>query len=407
MGMLSHLFRNAIGTKDTAMQEAVFDTAYSTGFLALDFLNGTMVTVKNSFQYYSVGITDGTSVTLIGRPGCGKTSIALQMGANIIRPFPKAAMFYDDIEGGSNGTRRQVLTNFDADEINERVIYRNAGITAENFFNRICTICDLKLSNREEYEYDTGLLDPRGNKIYKFEPTVYILDSLAMLSPEKLTEEEELSGQMSATSMARTNTSIYKRIVPKLKAANIILIVINHINDKVEINPFAKTAAQVGYLKPGETLPGGRAAIYLANNMFRLDDSTKIKESEGFGVYGKIVDLTIVKSRTNAGGRSIPLVFDSFSGFDPDLSLLVFLKSVGEVNSKGAFMSINGYPEMKFTQKGFKERLYQDAAFQRAFMDACTAKLKELVRVDQEAEAKHKVNSYEFTSSLLNDLIAA
>ena len=141
--------------------------------------------------------------------------------------------------------------------------------------------------------------------------------------------------------------------------------------------------------------------------MFRLDDSTKIKESEGFGVYGKIVDLTIVKSRTNAGGRSIPLVFDSFSGFDPDLSLLVFLKSVGEINSKGAFMSINGHPEMKFTQKGFKERLYQDAEFQRAFMDACIAKLKELVRVDQEAESKHKVNSYEFTSSLLNDLIAA
>lgn len=388
MGFLSKAFRRSIDDKkDVKMQEAVFDVAYPSGFLSIDFLNGSIVKVNNNSKYYSVGVIDGASITFIGRAGCGKTTLATQIGAEIIRPFPNACMFYDDIEGGSNGSRRAVLTKFSNDEINDRIIYRNSGITAENFFERISEIHDLKINNREEYEYDTGLFDPLGNRIFKFEPTVYILDSLAMLSPDKLSEEEKLSGQMSATAMARTNTSVFKRIVPKLKAANIILLVINHINDKVEINAFSRTKGQVSWLKPDETLPGGKAAIYLANNIFRLDDNTKLKESEGMGVYGTVVDLSIVKSRTNASGRSVPLVLDYFNGFDPDLSLLLFLKSNNEVNAKGAYMSMIDYPELKFTQKGFKDKL-KEPEFYKAFTASCAKKLKELIReADDNTEA--------------------
>jgi hypothetical protein len=265
-------------------------------------------------------------------------------------------MFYDDIEGGSNGNRRSILSGFSDDEIRERIIYRNSGITSENFFERISQIYELKMENRKDYLYDTGLLDPEGNPIYKFEPTVYILDSLAMLTPDKLTDEEKLSGQMSASSLAKTNTQIYKRMIPKLKAANIILLVINHINDSIDLSMFQKKRALTGWLKQDETLPGGKAAIYLTNNMFRLEDNTKLKETEGMGIYGTIVDVAIVKSRTNASGRSIPLVFDAYSGFDPELSLLVFLKSIGEINGKG-YMYMVDYPDLKFTQKGFKEKL--------------------------------------------------
>ena len=45
------------------------------------------------------------------------------------------------------------------------------------------------MNNRSDFEYDTGKLDSQGNKIYKLIHTVYILDSLALLTPEKLTEE--------------------------------------------------------------------------------------------------------------------------------------------------------------------------------------------------------------------------
>ena len=384
MSLLAERFRAQMAkTKDPRMNEAVADVMYSTGFLPLDYLNGYKVHVKKpngeEFWYNAVGQVDGSSTMLISRPGAGKTTIALQMGANIIRKFPNTVMFYDDIEGGSNIARREILTQFTPEEMEQKIIYRNTAVSAENFYERIAMIYDEKLSHKDEYEYNTGLLDSRGNEIYKLVPTVYILDSLAMLTPEKLTEEEELSGQMSVTATAKTNTAVFKRIVPKLKAANIILFTINHINDKIEINAFTHTKAQVGYLKQNETLPGGKAALYLANNMIRVDDGQVLKETDGLGVSGKIVDFAYIKSRTNASGRSVPMVFTYDKGFDDILSLFVFLKSNGAIEQKGAYCSLKGYPDMKFTQKGFKEKLFSDTEFASAFSEVAKAELETLL----------------------------
>ena len=384
MSLLAERFRAQMAkTKDPRMNEAVADVMYSTGFLPLDYLNGYKVHVKKpngeEFWYNAVGQVDGSSTMLISRPGAGKTTIALQMAANIIRKFSNAVMFYDDIEGGSNAARREILTQFTPEEMEQKIIYRNTAVSAENFYERIAAIYDEKLSHKDEYEYNTGLLDSRGNEIYKLIPTVYILDSLAMLTPEKLTEEEELSGQMSVTATAKTNTAVFKRIVPKLKAANIILFTINHINDKIEINAFTHTKAQVGYLKQNETLPGGKAALYLANNMIRVDDGQVLKETDGLGVSGKIVDFSYIKSRTNASGRSVPMVFTYDRGFDDILSLFMFLKSNGAIEQKGAYCSLRGYPDMKFTQKGFKEKLFSDSEFATVFSEVAKAELETLL----------------------------
>ena len=382
MGLLADRFRAQMAkTKDPRMEEAVADVLYPTGFLPFDFLNGYRVHVKSEtedFWYNSVGIVDGSSTTVCGRSGAGKTTVALQMAANIVRPFPEATIFFDDIEGGSNATRRELLTHFTPEEAEQRIIYRNTAVSAENFYKRIASIYEIKMNNRADFEYDTGKLDSRGNKIYKLIPTVYILDSLAMLTPEKLTEEEELSGQMSTTATAKTNTAVFKRIVPKLKAANIILFTINHINDKIEVNAFTHTKSQVSFLKPGETLPGGKAALYLANNLIRVDDGAKLKETDGLGINGKIVDFEIIKSRTNAAGRSVPMVFDFTNGFDDILSLFMFLKSTGAIIT-GATCYLRGHEDMKFRQRDFKNKLFNDPEFAKAFNEVARAELETLL----------------------------
>lgn len=382
MGLLAERFRAQMAkTKDPRMEEAVADVMYPTGFLPFDFLNGYKIHVKSDtqdFWYSSVGIVDGSSTMIIGRSGSGKTTIALQMAANIIRPFPEATIFYDDIEGGSNDTRRELLTHFTPEECQQRIIYRNTAVSAENFYKRIASIYEIKMNNRADFEYDTGKLDSQGNKIYKLIPTVYILDSLALLTPEKLTEEEELSGQMSTTATAKTNTAVFKRIIPKLKAANIILFTINHITDKIEINAFTHSKAQISFLKQGETLPGGKAALYLANNMIRVDDGAKLKETDGLGINGKIVDFEIIKSRTNAAGRSVPMVFDFTNGFDDILSLFMFLKSTGAIIT-GATCYLRGHEDMKFRQRDFKNKLFNDPEFAKAFNEVARAELETLL----------------------------
>lgn len=392
MGLLADRFRAQMAkTKDPRMEEANADVLYPTGFLPFDFLNGYRVHVKSEtedFWYNSVGIVDGSSVSFAGRSGSGKTTAAIQMAANIIRPFPDATIFFDDIEGGSNATRRELLTHFTPEEAEQRIIYRNTAVSAENFYKRIASIYEIKMNNRADFEYDTGKLDSRGNKIYKLIPTVYILDSLAMLTPEKLTEEEELSGQMSTTATAKTNTAVFKRIVPKLKAANIILFTINHINDKIEVNAFTHTKSQVSFLKPGETLPGGKAALYLANNLIRVDDGAKLKETDGLGINGKIVDFEIIKSRTNAAGRSVPMVFDFTNGFDDILSLFMFLKSTGAIIT-GATCYLRGHEDMKFRQRDFKNKLFNDPEFAKVFNEVARAELETLLGNPEVEEQKN------------------
>lgn len=261
MSLLAQAYRDVVSkSKDYNMKvETEANISYSTGFLSYDFRNGMIVKgvdgSGNPTPYYSVGIQDGSMVMIIGRSGSGKTTWAVQAAGNIIRPFKTSCIFHDDIEGGITNERKSTLVGLTGESLRSRYIHRNTGITGENFYERLKMIHDLKVDNRKEYEYDTGLYDECGGRIYKLEPTVYILDSLALLMPAKYSQEEELSGQMSSTAAAKMNSMVFKRIVPMLKSANIILLTINHINESIALTPRDRKKSKVSYLKQGEALP--------------------------------------------------------------------------------------------------------------------------------------------------------
>lgn len=384
MTILASRFREtASKSKDFRMKNEVErDVAYPTGFLGFDFLNGTVIHVKSDnmdFSYNSIGVVDGSVVMVVGRSGCGKTTFTIQSSAEIIKPFETGTIYHDNIEGGIIQSRLETLTELYGDELEERYIARNSGVNSENVYERIKMIHDIKLADRASYEYDTGLFDNDGSPITKLEPTVYILDSLAMLMPDKLTEEETMSGQMSTTAAAKTNAQLFRRIIPMLKAANIILFVINHITEKVDISMFAKKQSQLSFLKQDETLPGGRTPVYLSNLLIRLNDGTKLKESEGFGIAGSIVELVLIKSRSSAAGNSINLIFDYNRGFDRDLSMFQLLKEEGYVNGAGAYLYLGDRNDIKFAQKNFKKKLQESEELQRVFTEVSYQALMTLI----------------------------
>ena len=373
MSTLANRFREGVSKlKDYKMKrEMEAGVGYPTGFLNYDFKNGTVIHVDGndkSMKYYSIGVTDGSMVMLIGRSGSGKTTWATQAAANIIRPFKTSCVFFDSIEGGNTETRMELLTGFNGPQLKEKFIVRDSGVTAENFYQRIKIIYDLKTDNRTEYEYDTSLYDTSGNRLYKLEPTVYILDSLAMLMPEKFEAEEELSGQMSSTAAAKTNSMLFKRVIPMLKTANIILFIINHINQNISINPMLHKKSQVSYLKQDEAVPGGNKPIYLSNNIIRFNDHSKLKSTETFGIDGTLVDLDLVKSRSNKAGQSATLLFNQDIGFDAILSLFILLKENNRINGAGAYLYIGDRSDMKFSQKAFKQKLNDNVELQDVFM---------------------------------------
>ena len=366
-------FRDKVSkSKDKRISsEAEFDVGYPTGFLGFDFANGVKVHVKSvekdmDFYYNSIGIVDGSMISCVGRAGCGKTTFVLQSAGNIVRDFPNGAIFHEDIEGGASSMRLRQMLGFTEEELKAKYIRRNTGITTENFYQRIKTIHDEKLENRKDYEYDSGLYDAEGNRIIKLQPTVVILDSLAMLMPAELSGEEadDLSGSMAATSIAKLNTQLIKKIIPMLKISNILFFVINHILPDPSIVP---KKSQVAWLKQGERCPGGETAIYLANNFLRFDDSSKLKIDKD-GINGIKVSIQLVKSRTNNPGNPVPLILDYATGFDPDLSLFELLKDNGYIKGAGAYLYFDGYDDMKFARLRFKEKLQSDPAFMDAYI---------------------------------------
>ena len=372
-----------------------FEVLYSTGFISLDYLNGSMIHVKGNgidTKYRSAGIVDGSANMIIGRAGCGKSTLTVQIIGNIARQFPKSEVYIDDIEGSLPLSRKIFLLGLSPEETEEgnpkcRVKFRNTGITTENVYQRIKIIHDSKVENRAEYEYDTGLYDTYGNRIFKLVPTIYFIDSFALLLPDDVMEKEELDAGMGPTKVAKVNTNLVKKISQLLREANIILFTINHINDDPQTG-FLPKAAQISGLKQGERLPGGKAASYISNNLFRLDDKGTLKESEGYGIAGQIVDVSFVKTRTNQNKRVVPLIFNkSLGGFDPILSMYQLLKSEGKVSGAGSRLYFDGCPDIKFSQREFKNVLESSPELQREFAIQCRDTLDNLLSDNQNQSA--------------------
>lgn len=383
-------------TKDSSVtRRAETDVQYPSGYLSVDYKNGHRVraTLKDgrTVEYDSVGITDGSINMVIGRSGCGKSTWVVQVGANIVRDFDHGLIFIDMLESGMMEDRTIQLTGFDPEVYDKRVKVRNAGITVESVYLQLKAIHDIKLSHEDIYRYDTGLVDSRGRAITKLQPTVYIIDSLPLLMPDRTLTDDELGGQMSTTAQAKALAMLVRRCTQLCKEANIILLAINHITQKVEINAFTHTKGQTAFLLPNESLPGGVTPLYLSNGVFRLDDGTKITKDKEFGIDGIHVIISNVKSRCGASGltSAADVIYNYATGFDPDISMFMMLKNAGKINGAGAYLYFGDRDDKKFSQKQFKEKLLTDPEFCEIFQEECFKHLyNELTYLEQVAAIK-------------------
>lgn len=389
MSFLAQAFRQEMKKhKDPAMSgESTYPVGYPSTFLPFDYLNGMKIVndvigEDTTYIHYSIGFSDGSINSLIGKSGTAKSTFAVQAGLSIIAPFKNSVMIYDDVEGGMSLQRMQNVSGWSMQMLYERVIHRNVGISGENFFERLRAHCEQKkeiaMSDPDKIMYFTGFYDIHGKPVMKIIPTVYVLDSLALLVPQDLSDEEKVKGQMATTASAKLNAQIFRRIAPHLKAANVILFVVNHINAKVSLSVMP-TAAQINYLGQDETVPGGFMALYLSNNILKFTASTKLKDSEGMGINGFISKVKLVKSRSSRAGREVPLVFNQERGFDRLLSNYQLLKDAKKVKGGGASFYIEGCEDIKFAQKNLYKKFYAEERLRIAMKNAVLEVCEEMV----------------------------
>lgn len=362
MGKLMEAFDKQIGKTTKGQYTSNTGTiTYSTGFQNLDYLNAYWVHVNGNnknYKYLLKGIPDGKTIEIIGRSHTGKTSLAIQIAANIIRPFKNSNIFHWDCEGGTNDMRYEILTGFNGEELKEKYRYKDAsnGVTLESFYTEFKTIHDIKLENKEEYSYDTGYDNIYGERIYKLIPTVGILDSIPQLLPENVLQDDNLGSNMLGATTAKRMSDLLKRVVNMGMEANIILISINHIMDDVQTGVFAKKP-KISGLKMGEKIPGGTINGYLANTLIRVDDGPKLKADEAFGIDGFIGSFQTIKSRSNGSLKTTPAVFNKDYGWSNVLSLLQLLKINDKIHGAGSYQYIGNLDSIKFSQKTFIEKL--------------------------------------------------
>ncbi len=404
MGKLMESFEKqmAKANKNKLPDSVTGEVTYSTGFQNLDYLNAYWCHVNGNgkdYKYLLKGVPDGKTIEIIGRSGTGKTTLAIQMAASIVRPFENGIIVHFDCEGGTNDTRYENLTKFSKEELESRYKYKSAasGITVESFYKDFKMLHDLKIANRDEFTYATGCDNIYGHEIMKMVPTVCILDSIPTLLPEDVLVDDGLGTNMTGASVTKTMTNVLKRVVQMGMEANIILISINHIMDDVQIGPFQKKP-KISGLKPGERLPGGTVNGYLSNTMLRVDDGTKLKPEESFCIDGFIGSIQTIKSRANASLKTVPLVFDKNAGWSNELSMFQMIKKAEKLHGAGSYLYLGERDDIKFSQKNFLSTLNSSPELQMELVKEAYPLLNELV-------AEYQDTVYTTESNSINDLM--
>ena len=334
--------------------------AYKTGFPTLDFNLGSKVNVYNGNEvvdtYTSLGIASGSIIEIIGKSHTGKTTLAIQIAANIVRPFSNGTVLHYDLEGGTNYTRIGALTKYTPDEMKEgKYILRQTNCSIEEIKMTIAKIYNEKINNPDVYMYDTGKVNEFGEPIRTYEPTCMIIDSVPSMHSfiNENTKDgqktlEEISSQTDKMRLTAEIGRFLAESIEMLKNANITLFLINHIKTKPGMG--VPQAPELAYLKQDETLPAGKAVQYYTNTLIRLTaiGAEKFTEEEhGFNGFG--ATALFIKNRTNVNGSIAPLVFDKVKGYDSLRSSIKYAKDIGMLGgNKNGYYFVNN-KEMKFT----------------------------------------------------------
>lgn len=338
--------------------------SYKSGFPILDYYLGYKVNVYDENdnmieQYPNIGIAAGCYLCFIGKPSTGKTTMAVQIASNIVRPFENGTVIHYDLEKAVNYSRIQVLSKFTMKEMSQgKYVLKQEKTFIQDIKSSIMKIYKEKMDHPDLYKYNTGKKNEFGEEIWLYVPTVIIIDSIPLLSTyigengkKDIEKLEDISSQTDRMRLTGEIGRFYSELQQYIKEANIIVISINQIKTNPNMG-IVKSPSEILYLSQDEALPGGKAPQFLANYLFKfvaVGSEKYNEEDDGFGGFG--LKMMIIKSRTNQAGQVLNFIYDKVRGVDSLRSSVEYAKSLGYVNgNKNGYYFIDD-KENKFTKK--------------------------------------------------------
>lgn len=123
----------------------------------------------------------------------------------------------------------------------------------------------------------------------------------------------------------------------------------------------------------------GRTPVYLANNIFRLDPGSKLTEDKEFGINGFMNKITLIKSRSARAGQEVEFVFNPEIGYDNVLTNYYYMKKEGLVSGAGRSFYFNFEPNVKFSQKEFKNKYLSNDEFRKSVIKETRMSMRKFI----------------------------
>lgn len=370
--------------------------SYLTGIAPLDYALGYWVNVHNEFgeieySYPLLGIESGTMTMNIGKSSTAKTALMLYLVGRIVAPYKHGLIMHYDLEQAMNLTRAKNMLHFTTNQMKSSYVLRQGDTSMDGIKKGIMNICKLKLSNPQEYMYDTGKKDEYGNPIIIYEPTVILIDSIPSLSVKLSMNDksdwkklEEVSSQPDKMRLAGEIGRFYNELLPYVNAANIMVFSVNHIR----VDPgmgLIKSPAELLYLDQGETLPGGKGPVYASHNLLKniaVGSEKYTYEDDGFD--GFLIRLKIIKCRSNQAGRYVYLVYDTNRGISGIRSSIYYAKENGLIGGNKNSMYFINNKDVKFSLKNVEKEFSENKNLYQIMYDHIIPPLeKSLAHVDE------------------------
>lgn len=420
---------SANGTK-VFTQNKLIDFSYPTGIVLMDYAYGYEIIIKENGievgRRKCLGLQAGSFNVVTGPTQSYKSTISEDAIANIAYKYDGNVVHYD-VENRLVVSRLKQITKlpdewFEGD--NPRYALKGGAIGYDTLQNDITEIYLNKMAHKDLLLKDTGVKDANNKPIFLMPPTIVFVDSLTDIiareydaNDKKIMDGvDELRSNTYGMQAAKTLRGVLTDILPMLKEANIILIVISHQSDNVSMNAFQPPKKQFQYGNASTKISGGKAVEYNASTVSNF--TAEIKEDSRYhintdGFEGNTIVFEPIKSSTNQSGNEktglgFKIIINKQGenvGVDNIRTLIKFLESKGRLKgNRAGWYVLNEKNEPitdKFTWKKVHKEFMENPATFKIFMTVAKEELEKLVAPAVDNAGKIKPFDVD---SILNDL---
>jgi hypothetical protein len=415
------------GNSSVFKKNDIIDYSYPTGISVIDYPLAYEINIVNEKgekigKRVCYGIQAGTFNVLTGSTQSFKTTLGIQMSANIAYANNGNVIHYD-AENRLVVQRVKNLTKlpeswFSGDA--PRYQIRGGAIGFDTLQHDITEIAMNKIKYKNILLKDTGVVDGNNKPIYLMPPTVIFLDSISNViakeynveSKDFMNDMGEIRGNADGMRNAKTLRGVLTDLNPLMKEANIIIITIAHkgTNISAGVTPQPK---QFQYGKQDEKISGGKALEYGASALmnftnFGSESSRYHMDSDGF--EGNTILFEPLKVSTNESGNAksglgFEIIIDKRkNGVDNLRTLVQLLVAKGRLKGNKANYKVcdeNGEVISKnFSWKHIYEDFEKDKETFKAFMIAAKEELEKFIsRADDTAGT---INPFDINATIID-----